>query len=164
MCSSKIKNASEALEVFNAKFEKLIGKVENKFTKRFIQILGDGEEFLAYVSENKETNENYVVPFHTDKSPTIEKSTSVKIVKEIKTPTEAYKAFCMEYASLARLINPAAKAFDGYLFEKKTLQIRQGGIFTAFAAFNTAKEYYFIVPVDGGVPKIETYDEVTVIE
>ena len=161
---SKIKNASEALEVFNAKFSKLIGNIEGKFTKRFIQILGGGEGFLAFILENKDTNEIYIVPFHTDKSPTIEKSTSVKIVKEIKTAAEAYKAFCMEYASLARLINPAAKAFDGYLFEKRTIQIRQGGKFEAFAASNTAKEYYFIVPVDGGVPKIETYNEVTIIE
>ena len=162
MCSSKIKNATEALEVFNAKFGKLIGKIEGKFTKRFVQVIGD--EFLAYIMEHKDTNEIYIVPFHTDKSPTIEKSTSVKIFKEISTVKEAQNAFCMEYPSLARAINPAAPAYDGYKFEKKTIQIRQGGKFTAFAAYNTSKEYYFIVPTDGGIPKIETFNEVTIIE
>lgn len=161
MCK-KIKSAAEALEVFNAKFGKLIGKTEGKFTKRFIRVIGD--EFLAYILENKTTQEIYVVPFHTDNSPTIEKSNCVKIVREITTVKEAQNAFCMEYPSLARVINPAAPAYDGYKFEKQTIQIREGGSFTAFVAFNTAKEYYFIVPTDGGIPKIETYNEVTVIK
>lgn len=161
MCK-KIKSAAEALEVFNAKFGKLNKKAEGKFTKHFIQVIGD--EFLAYILENKATQEFYIVPFHTDKSPIIKNVNCVKIVKEITTVKEAQNAFCMEYPSLARAINPAAPAFDGYKFEKKTIQIRKGGIFTAFVAFNTAKEYYFIVPTDGGIPKIETYDEVTVIK
>ena len=160
---NKVKNASEALEVFNAKFGKLEGNVEGKFTKRFIQILGESEGFLAYVHENQTANSTYIVPFDSDKTPSIVNTSNVRIFKEIKSAKEAFNAFCAEYPSLVRSINPAAPAYDGYKFEKQTIQIRQGGTFEAFAGHNTAKEYYFIVPVDGGTPKIEAYNEVTVL-
>ena len=163
MCK-KVKNAKEALEVFNAKFEKLKGKIDAKFTKKYIQILGESNGLVAYIYQSDANDETYVVAYHSDRSPSIEKTSNVRIFKEIKSPKEAYNAFCAEYPSLIRSINPAAPAYDGYKFEKKTIRIRQGGTFEAYVGHNYAKEYYFVVPVDGGVPKIETFEEITVIK
>ena len=98
--------------------------------------------------ENKETNEIYVVPFHVKHSPSIEKSVAVKVFKEIKTPENTYKAFCMVYACLVNKINPASATYNGYKFEKHLIQIRHGGHFEAFAAYNLRSRILFIIPVD----------------
>ena len=67
----KINSASEALEVFNAKFAGLIGEVKGEFKKRFIQT--PGREYLAYVLPDDKRETMYIVPFHTEEKPCIEK-------------------------------------------------------------------------------------------
>ena len=125
----KINSASEALEVFNAKFAGLIGEVKGEFKKRFIQT--PGREYLAYVLPDDKRETMYIVPFHTEEKPCIEKYENVKIVQEIRSADEAVKAFVFEFGSLARAINPAAPAFDGYRFKKHLIKIREGNMLVA---------------------------------
>ena len=158
----KINSASEALEVFNAKFAGLIGEVKGEFKKRFIQT--PGREYLAYVLPDDKRETMYIVPFHTEEKPCIEKYENVKIVQEIRSADEAVKAFVFEFGSLARAINPAAPAFDGYRFKKHLIKIREGNTFSDFIAHNSDKKYMFVVPVDGSTPRIETYSEITIAE
>ena len=85
----------------------------------------------------------YIVPFHSEEKPCIEKYENVKIVQEIHS---------------------AAPAFDSYRFKKHLIKIREGNTFPAFIAYNNEKKYMFVGPVDGSTPRIETYSEITIVE
>lgn len=165
MIMQKIVSLEAAKAAFAAKFAKLIGEEacnELEFTKHFIRVNGDA--FLAYIASDKEKNQMFVVPFHDNRPPSIEKYDGVKVFQQVNSVTDAVKAFTQEYGSLARVVNPAAKAYDGYKFKKETIHIRKGSSFEAFIAHDDQKTYFFVVPVDGDTPKIETFQDVFIEE
>lgn len=82
---------------------------------------------------------------------------------KINNKEEAKNAFIVEYGSLARALNPAAIAYDGYNFVKATIKINAGQEVIAYIAHNSDEKITFVVPVDGSLPTIEDFDNIEVI-
>lgn len=165
----KIKNAKMANEAFVREFGSLARALNPaapaydgyNWVKTDIKI-DDGEEIKAYIAHNRDCNTTFIVPVDGS-TPTIEDFDKVEIIRKINSAKQAKDAFIAEYGSLARALNPAAPAYDGYVFVKQKIELN-GDRFKAFIAHDTAKNHYFIVPVSGDKPSIEDFSAVKILE
>lgn len=164
----KINSRKEAIDAFIAEFGTLARALNPAapafdgydFVKYAIRI-NDGLPMIAYIAHDQANTTTFVVPVDGS-TPSIEDFKSVKVVKKIWNAQQAHDAFIAEFGSLARALNPAAPAFDGYVFKKHTICYKKNR-FKAFIAVDTAKTTVFIVPTNGETPEIANYDEVTVL-
>jgi len=83
---------------------------------------------------------------------------------QIRSRKEAIDAFIAEYGSLARALNPAAPAFDGYDFVKYAIRIKDSKVMIAYIAHDKECKTTFVVPIDGSVPTIEDFKDVRVVK
>lgn len=83
--------------------------------------------------------------------------------KTILTAIHAREAIIAEFGTLARLFNPASKAYAGYKFSRKLI-LFGGKVFKAFVASNYEKDTMAIVSIDRTVIDIVDFHEVCVRE
>lgn len=134
-----------------------------QFVRQKIQVKG-GEPFMAYIAHDNAMTTTMIVPVDPEKNgePTMEDFKDVHVIKAVNTPEEAQKAFIAEFGSLARVLNPASQAYQGYRFRQKTIELNKNE-FKAFIANSADKKITFVVPVDGTVPTIEDYANVKLV-
>lgn len=167
----KIKSKEEAKNAFIAEFGSLARALNPaapaydgyNFVKTTIRI-EESEEFPAYIAHNNDANVTFVVPVDANKPPTIEDFDKIEIIRKVTSAKQAVEVFINEFGSLARALNPAAPAYDGYRFEKQKITIKDGETFKAYIASDTAQKTTFVVPVNGDSPDIVDYNDVTVLD
>lgn len=164
----KINSRREAIDAFILEFGTLARALNPAapafdgydFIKYAIRI-NDGKPMIAYIAHDKECTTTCVVPVDGS-TPSIEDFKAVKVVKKIRTAEQACDAFIAEYGTLARVLNPCAPAYSGFVFEKRTICFRKNR-FKAFIAVDTPKTTVFIVPTNGEAPEIADYSEVKIL-
>lgn len=165
-----IKSKEEAKNAFIAEFGSLARALNPaapaydgyNFVKAAIKINGE-EELSAYIAHNTDANVTFVVPVDGS-TPSIEDFENIEIIRKVNTAKQAVESFVAEFGSLARALNPAAPAFDGYRFEKQKITVKNGETFKAWIASDTAKRTTFIVPVNGDKPDIQDYSAVKILQ
>lgn len=166
----KITTKREALDAFIAEFGSLARALNPaapsydgyNFVKATIRVK-DSEEFVAYIAHNLECQTTFVVPVNGE-TPTIVNFTEVKVIRRVNTEKQAVDAFVMEFGCLARALNPAATAYDGYKFVKHKITIENGDTLKAWIASNTEKKHMLVVPVNGDTPLIEDFEKVKLLD
>lgn len=172
MSNTKITSKKAAQQAFEREFATLACALNPssvfysgyQFVRQKIQLNG-GEPFLAYIAHDNPQQNTMVVPVDPEKhgKPDIVDFKSVHVIKEVNSPAEAVTAFVMEFGCLARILNPASPDYMGFRFRQKTIAV-DGEEFKAFIANSADKKITFVVPVDGTVPTIHDYHEVTLVE
>lgn len=165
----EIKNKKEAINAFINEFGSLARALNPAapafdgydFVKYTISINGSAP-LKAYVAHNTEANTSFVVPCDGN-TPSIEDFDNIVIIRVINTAKQAKEAFIQEYGSLARALNPAAPAYDGYVFEKRKISV-SGNTFKAFIASDTAQTTTFVVPTSGEKISIIDYKDVKILD
>lgn len=87
----------------------------------------------------------------------------------VNNARQALEAFTEEFPTLARTVNPAAQAFDGFIFKKHFIEITVKGKnqmdpLWAYVASNKEKTLYYVVSKNRSIIDIFDGREVTVLK